>query len=100
LHICDYLPFEENLALYLNYLEFPLPKDDLYQFWLKMACWFWRKRFFFLKIQCIFTLLLLSSLGERQSPSFEQFKIPSPKGWFVPSLFKIGPVVQEKKSKM
>jgi hypothetical protein len=40
-----YLPFEEDLALYLNNLEFPLPKDDLYQLWLKLACWFWRRRF-------------------------------------------------------
>jgi hypothetical protein len=44
--------------------------------------------------------LLLSPLGERQSPSFEQFRIPSAQGWFVPSLVKIGPVVLEKKSKM
>jgi hypothetical protein len=26
-----YLPFEEELALYLYNLEFPLSKDDLYQ---------------------------------------------------------------------
>jgi hypothetical protein len=31
LHFCDYLPFEEDLALYLNKLEFPSPKDTLYQ---------------------------------------------------------------------
>jgi hypothetical protein len=30
LHFCDYLPFEEDLALYLNKLEFPSPKDSLY----------------------------------------------------------------------
>jgi hypothetical protein len=30
-------PFEEDLALYLNNLESPLPKDDLYQVWLKLA---------------------------------------------------------------
>jgi hypothetical protein len=30
-YFCDYLPFEENLALYLNKLEFPSPKDKLYQ---------------------------------------------------------------------
>jgi hypothetical protein len=28
LHFCDYLPFEEDLALYLNNSESPLPKDD------------------------------------------------------------------------
>jgi hypothetical protein len=33
-HFCDYLPFEENLALYLNKLEFPLPKDNLIEFGL------------------------------------------------------------------
>ena len=28
LHFCNYLPFEEGLALYLNNLEFPSPKND------------------------------------------------------------------------
>jgi hypothetical protein len=28
LHFCDYLPFEEDMALYLNKLEFPLSKDN------------------------------------------------------------------------
>jgi hypothetical protein len=45
LHFCDYLPFEKNLALDLNNFEFPLPKDDLYQVLLKLACWFWRRKF-------------------------------------------------------
>jgi hypothetical protein len=31
LHFCDYVPFEEDLALYLNKFAFPLPKDNLYQ---------------------------------------------------------------------
>jgi hypothetical protein len=31
LHICDYLPFEEDLSLYLNKLELPSSKDNLYQ---------------------------------------------------------------------
>jgi hypothetical protein len=30
LHFCNYLSFEEDLALYLNKLEFPSPKDNLY----------------------------------------------------------------------
>jgi hypothetical protein len=54
----------------------------------------------FKKFQCIFTLLLLSPLGERQSPSFEQFRIPSPQEWFVLSLVKIDPMVLKKKSKI
>jgi hypothetical protein len=32
----------------------------------------------FKNFQCIFTLLLLSPLGDGQPPSFEQFRIPSP----------------------
>jgi hypothetical protein len=45
LHFCDYLPFEKDLALDLYNFEFPLPKDDLYQLLLKLARWFWRRRF-------------------------------------------------------
>jgi hypothetical protein len=30
LHFCDYLPFKEDLTLYLNKLEFPSPKDNSY----------------------------------------------------------------------
>ena len=42
---CDDLPFEEDLSLSLNNVKFPLPKDDLCQVWLELACWFWRRRF-------------------------------------------------------
>jgi hypothetical protein len=31
LHFCDYLPFEEDLALYLYKIEFPAPNYNLYQ---------------------------------------------------------------------
>jgi hypothetical protein len=55
LHLCDYLQFEEDMALYLNKLEFPLPKDNLYQVWLILASWFWRRRFF--KIFSVFLLV-------------------------------------------
>jgi hypothetical protein len=76
----------------LNKLEFSSPKDNLYQVWFNLACWFWR---FKKKIQCIFTLSLLSPLGEGISPFFEQTWVPFIQGWFVPSLVKIGPVVLE-----
>jgi hypothetical protein len=46
LHFCDYLPLKET-SLDLYNFEFPLPKDDLYQVLLKLACWFWRRSFFF-----------------------------------------------------
>jgi hypothetical protein len=79
LHFCDYLPFKEDLALYLNNLESPLPKDDLYQLSLIEIGLLVLEKKIFKNFQCIFTLLLLSPLGERQSPSYEQFRIPSPK---------------------
>jgi hypothetical protein len=47
LHFCDYLPFEKDMALNLNNLDIPLPKDDSFQVWLKLACWFWRRSYFF-----------------------------------------------------
>jgi hypothetical protein len=31
LYFCDYLPFEEGLAIFLNKHEFSSPKDNLYQ---------------------------------------------------------------------
>ena len=42
----NYLPLEEGMALHLNKAEFPSTKDVLCQVWLKMAQWFWRRRFF------------------------------------------------------
>ena len=44
LHFRDYLPFDGGLVLHLNKLEFNSPKDDLYQVWLNLAQWFWRRR--------------------------------------------------------
>jgi hypothetical protein len=38
-------PLGEGLSLYFNKLESLLPKDDLCQVWLKLAQWFWRRRF-------------------------------------------------------
>ena len=37
LHFYDYLSFEEDLALKLHNLKFPVLKDVLYQVWLKLA---------------------------------------------------------------
>ena len=41
---CNNLPLEKGMALHLNKLEFPLPKNALCQVWLKLAEWFWRRR--------------------------------------------------------
>ena len=51
----NYFPLEKDGALHLNKLESPSHKDALCQVWLKLAKWFWRRRF--LKFdQCIFTI--------------------------------------------
>ena len=36
-------PLEEDVAIHLNIIEPPLPKDTLYEVWLKLAKWFWRR---------------------------------------------------------
>jgi hypothetical protein len=66
LHFCDYLPFEEGLALYLKKFEFTSPKDNLYQVWLILACWFWKRRF--LKIFSVFSLFCYYLSLERGYP--------------------------------
>jgi hypothetical protein len=77
LHFCDYLPFQENQALYLNNLKPPLPKDDLYQVLLKLACWFWRR---FLKIFSVFLLFCYYLPMEKGNPlHFNNLESPSPK---------------------
>jgi hypothetical protein len=38
-------PLEKGYPRFLNKLILPLPKDDLCQVWLKLAQWFWRRRF-------------------------------------------------------
>jgi hypothetical protein len=69
LHFCNYLPFEEDLAPHLNKLEFPSPKDNVYQ---KRLIEFGLLVLEILKkFQCSFTFLLSSSspLGEGHEQS-------------------------------
>ena len=89
-------PFEKGMALHLNKLESPLPKDALCQVWLKLDQWYWRRRF--LKFhQCIYKISLLSLLGKECGPSLEETWIAFTQGCFVPSLVVIGSMVLEKK---
>jgi hypothetical protein len=46
-------PLWRDLTLYLHKLEFPSPKDNLYQVWLNLVGWFWRR---FFKIFSVFLL--------------------------------------------
>ena len=65
--------------------------------WLKLAQWFWRRRFFnFVNVISRFRNYLPFEKGGASS-SFEQIYIPFTQGCFVPSLVEIGPVVLEKK---
>ena len=68
----NYLPFEKSVSLYLNKLESPSSKDALCQVWLKLALWFWRRRF--LNFVNVFSPFCnyISPLEKEQGPSFEQ----------------------------
>jgi hypothetical protein len=78
LHFCDYLHFKEDLALYLNKLEFPLPEDNLYQVWLNLAMRFWRKRF--LKYFSVILLFRYYLPLEKSNPlHLNKLESPSPK---------------------
>ena len=57
---------EKSGALDLNKLVSPSSKDTLYQVWLKLAQWFWRRRFF--KIVNVFSLFLIISPWKRVGP--------------------------------
>ena len=90
--IKNYLPWEKGGALHLNKLESPSPKDALCQVWLKLAQWFWRKRF--LNFVNVFSLLRIISPWKKAGPFIW---IPFTQGFVVPSFVKIGSVVLEKK---
>jgi hypothetical protein len=56
----------------------PLPKDDLCQVWLKLACWFWRRRFF--KYFSVFLLFCDYLPLEKVNPFYlNNLESPSPK---------------------
>ena len=92
LNFCDYPPLKRAWPFIWILSTKGLFVQSLIDFGLLVL----EKRIF-KNFQCIFTLSLLSPLGEALFPSFEQTWIPFTKGWFVPSLVKIGPVVLEKK---
>ena len=55
----NYLPLEKGMALHLDTLESPSIKDALCQVWMKLAQWFWRKRFLY--FVNLYLLLIISS---------------------------------------
>ena len=61
-------PLEKGVGLHLNKFVSPTPKDALCQVWLKLAQWFWGRRF--LSVGNLFLHLLLSyTLGEGHGPT-------------------------------
>jgi hypothetical protein len=74
LHFCDYLPFEEELVLYFYNFEIPLPKDDLYHVWLKLACWFWRRFVFQHKHIMVNYGFPVMAPSDPPGPWFEEFE--------------------------
>jgi hypothetical protein len=74
----DCFHFEEDLALYLNKLESPTTKGNLYQLWIWLADS--EEKIFLLNFQCMFNLLLLSALGEYVPLHLNKLEFPYPKG--------------------
>ena len=45
-----YLPLEKDVVLHMSKLESTSPKDVLCQVWMKLAQWFWRSFYNFVKV--------------------------------------------------
>ena len=75
---CNYLPMEKDRILHLNKLEYPSPKDALFQVWLKLAQWF-RRRFFFNFINVFSLFCNYLPLEKAGFLHFNKLESPSPK---------------------
>ena len=74
----NYLPLKKDGAIHLNNLESPSRKDALCQVWLKLAQWFWRRRFFnFVNVFSLFSNYL--PLEKGGTLHFNKLESPSPK---------------------
>ena len=73
-----YLLLEKGRGLHLIKLESPLPKDGLCQVWLKLAQWFWRRKFFiFINVFSLFPNYL--PLEKGWALHLKKLECPSPK---------------------
>ena len=74
----NYLTLEKGGALHLNKLESPSSKNDLCWDWLKLAHWFWRRRFLnFVNVFSLFRNYLTLEKGE--ALHLNKLESPSPK---------------------
>ena len=74
--------YENLLVLHLNKLESPTPKDALCQDWLKLAQWFWRRRFLnFVNVHFHYFIIIspLKRAGPFSGTNLNPLKSPSPK---------------------
>ena len=57
-------PLAKGMAIQVNWLEPPSPKDAFCQVWLKLAQWFWRRRFLnFVNVLLLFRKYLHLEMG-------------------------------------
>ena len=64
----NYLPLEKDVAIHLNKQEFPSPMAALYQVWLKLAEFFWRRRYFEIMLSLYFRYLVIISPWNKAWP--------------------------------
>ena len=78
------------MALHLNKFESPSPKDALCQVWLKLAQWFWRRRFFnFVNVFSLFRNYL--PLEQGGALHLNKLESPSPRNTLCQVWLKYGP---------
>ena len=89
-------PIGKGQAYHWNKIESPSPKDVLCYFWLKLAQWFWWRRFFnFVNLFSLFRYYLPLEKGGPFTLHLNKLEV-----CFVPSLVEIGPVILQKKTKL
>ena len=75
---CNYLSLERGGALHFNKIESSSPKSALCKFCLKLAQWFWRRRFsIFVNVFSLIRNFL--SLEKGVGLHLNKFEFPSPK---------------------
>ena len=80
--------YEKLLVLYLKKFESPSPRDAFCQVWLKLAQWFWRRRFF--NFVNVFSLFRNYLFFEKGGPLYlNKLESPSPKDAFCQVCLKL-----------
>ena len=87
-------PWKNEWPLHLNKVESHSPRNVFCQVWLKLAKWFWIK--VFKKLSMSFRYFVIIPSWKMAGSFIWATLNPFTKGYFVPSLVEIGPVVLEK----